>query len=238
MPQAPGPAGIWEVNLSPPGLAPCGCTHLGLWDRVSGCRNRPPQHPPQVPASPVRGVPPGARPQGGGSLALSARLCVVSLHLRVLLHLGVLSQNHSRPASPWALALQTPVWLTAQHFWSPLRAESPPGSRRLRLGQASPAPHATVGGHGGLRRGWSKEPAHLSLGVRPVESPPHETATSFLISPVGVWGLGGSGCGRGTAGTTRSFPGAQARGEKCDGAGRESAVLGPRKEAQPRSWGN
>lgn len=41
VPQALGPAGMWELNLSPPGQSRCWCRHLGLRDWGSGCCSGP-----------------------------------------------------------------------------------------------------------------------------------------------------------------------------------------------------
>lgn len=106
--QAPSPTGIWEVNLSPPGLSPCWCTHLGLWDQVAAATLPSTLHrcrPLLCEVSTGTWVVLRARPSGWGrgSLALSTRLCGVSL-------LGCSStlRCSTRPLCGWQLGTSGP----------------------------------------------------------------------------------------------------------------------------------
>lgn len=84
-PQAPGAAGLWEQNLSPPGLSLCWCRHLGLlyWDWLAAgaslgpCGQRPGWDF-TVPPSGCWGQSYSPRPSAQ-TQALSVTLCEVAL---------------------------------------------------------------------------------------------------------------------------------------------------------------
>lgn len=72
---AHGRTGICQVNLSPPGLTPCWCTHLGLWYQVATAGLPSTLHRCRPLLSKVStGTWVGPQGGGGGSLALSTRL--------------------------------------------------------------------------------------------------------------------------------------------------------------------